>query len=261
MQQRTRRLAILFGGTVLASLGVLLAACSTDNGNTPPPGSGTDSGRDSAKADGSDETPDGEDGSPGLKDAGAADCSTAPKLRSNDTGGFYCSFYARDAAAGDAGGRSNCADDETCCNPGKKADGTFPSSFCAKTPVDEKGGDNGQAACAAQAAANGSTWVAEKSSTWECGDKNNCDDGQVCCLFTWADAGTDKVNIGNSLDKDIPKSCNALQAFKQGGTRCATSCAAGVEIQLCSKSDDTCTGNQKCTPFSALSRDLAACRQ
>lgn len=254
MQQRTRRLAILLGGTLLATVGVL-AACSTDNGTTPLPGqTGNDSGRDSSKTDGGDNNEEDDADTP--KDGGGADCSEAPRLRSNDRGGFFCSFFTRDAGAGDAGGRSNCADDETCCNPGKGGDGEFPPSFCAET---ETKGGNAPAACAAQAAANGSTWTAG-SSAWECGDKNNCDDGQVCCLITWADAGPmDKVNIGKSLDKDIPAACNALQAFKQGGTRCAASCAAD-QIQLCSNSDDNCTGNQKCTPFTAQFRDLAYCK-
>ena len=257
MQQRNRRLAIFLGGTLLATVGVL-AACSTDNGTTPLPGqTGTDSGRDSSKADGNNNTDD--DGATPTDDGVAgADCGLAPRVRSNDRGGFFCSFYSRDAAAGDAGGRSNCSDDETCCNPGKDGN-DFPPSFCAQTDRGDKGGDNAQAACAAQAAANGSSWVGT-ATAWECGDKNNCDNGQVCCLTTWADAGPmDKVNIGNSLDEDIPKSCGALQAFKQGGTKCAAACAAD-QIQLCSNSDQNCTGNQKCTPFSALFRDLAYCK-
>lgn len=259
MQQRTRRrLAVFVGGALLALVGVL-AACSTDNGATPLPGqTGTDSGHNTPRPDSGDGE-DGDDASTPLNDGGGADCGLAPRLRSNDRGGFFCSFYSRDAAAGDAGGRSNCADDETCCNPGR--DGKdFPSSFCAQTDRSDKGGDNGQAACAEQAEANDSKWVASGSSTWECGDKNNCAEDQVCCLVTWMNAEpTDKVNIGNSLDEDIPKACGALQAFKQGGTKCAASCAAD-QIQLCSQSDNHCTGNQVCTPFSALFRDLAYCK-
>lgn len=258
MQQRTRRLAIVFAASVLASLAVL-AACSTDNGTTPTPS--TSGKKDADKGDDDDDDDDSNpDGSkPKPADAGA-DCSEAPRVRTNSAG-FFCSFFTRDAGASDAGGKSNCGNDETCCNPGKADNGDFPPSFCASTPVGDKGGNNAQAACSDQAAENGSEWHAAGSSTWECGDKNNCDDGQVCCMFTWADAGAmDKVNIGKSLDKAVPAACGALQAFKQGGTRCAASCAAD-EIRLCGKTDDSCTGSQKCTPFAALYRDLATCRQ
>ncbi|HVH45581.1 MAG TPA: hypothetical protein VM925_24675 [Labilithrix sp.] len=259
MQQRTRRLAIVFGGALLTTIGVL-AACSTDNGTTPVPGqNGTDSGSNNTKTD-SGKVDTDTDGAASPSDAGA-DCSEAPRLRSN-TSGFFCGFFRRDASAPDSGSGSlsACSNDETCCNPGKGGGADFPPSFCAKTPHDEKGGDNGQTECADQADENGSTWNVSGSTTWECGDKNNCDDGQVCCLVTWADAGaTDKVNIGKSLDKEIPASCGALQAFKQGGTKCAASCAAD-QIQLCSTTDDNCTGNQKCTPFTALFRDLAYCK-
>ncbi|MBX3258737.1 MAG: hypothetical protein KIS78_02825 [Labilithrix sp.] len=241
-----------------------LAACSTDNGTTPLPGqTGTDSGRDSSKGD--DEEPDDEDGGDTPKDGGTPDCAAGPKLRSNDKG-FFCAFFTRDASAADAsanaGGNRNCGHDETCCNPGRGADGEFPASFCAATPRNTKGGNNGQTECAAQATANGTTWVATNSTTWECNDKNSCGAGETCCLYTWADAGpNDKVNLGPLQgNNDVPKECNALQSFKQGGTRCATACATD-EIQLCSLTDDNCSGNQKCTPFSGLFRDLGACRQ
>lgn len=258
MQQRTRRLAMVIGGTLLSTIG-FLAACSTDNGTSPLPGqtNGTDSGR--SKGDGGSSTDDDEDedsGSSSGKDAAStADCSTAPKLRNNEPG-FFCSFFTRDAAAGDAGGKSNCANDEICCNPGPKTPGgkDFPPSFCA-----DKSGGGGNAACAAQAGDNASEWVEERSSTWECGDKNACG-GQKCCMFTWANAAAgDKVNVGASIDKDVPKACGALMAFKTGGTRCAATCDA-EEIELCSLSDDNCSGSQKCTPFSANFRDLAYCK-
>jgi hypothetical protein len=263
MQQRTRRLAILIGGTLIATVGVL-AACSTDNGTTPLPGQGGgDSGRDSQKGDGNVEPEDTKEG--GSKDATAsADCGEAPQLRSNDKGGFFCAFFGRDAAAGDAGagGNRNCRNDEICCNPGRPSGGgDFPPSFCAELPQDDKAGESSQTACADQAADHDSTWNVGGSTTWQCGDKNNCGDNEVCCMFTWLDAGAmDKVNIGNSTDKDVPKACGALQAFKTGGTRCAANCNAD-EIKLCSKTDDNCEGAQKCTPFEALGgRDLGYCK-
>lgn len=255
MQQRTRRLAIVFGGSLLVTLG-FLAACSTDNGTTPLPGtSGTDSGRDTGKKPGEDGSVDpDDDGGTKPNDSGTtADCSTAPRLRSN-TNGFFCAFFSRDGGA-DAGGNRNCANDEICCNPGPKTPGgnDFPKSFCAnKTAATNE--------CATQAVAQGSEWVQARSTTWECADKNACADGESCCMYTWADAGpTDKVNIGVNQDQDIPKACNALQAYKVGGSRCASACNAD-EIKLCSLTDDNCTGNQKCTPFEGVFRDLGYCK-
>lgn len=258
MQQRTRRLAIVVGGTLIASVGLFLAACSTDNGTTPLPGQ-TDSGRPrtdtgTGSSSGEPETDAGSDA------ALSPDCSTAPQLRSNDKG-FYCAFLPYDAgSAEDAGGASNCAHDETCCNPAKVGN-DFPKTFCASTPRDNKGGTKGQEACAAQAAAKSSTWTADAGSTWECGDKNNCNAGQVCCLFTQPGLAADqKVNIGTNQDKSIPKSCNALQAFKYGGTRCAAGCGAD-EIPLCSKTD-SCPDGKTCTPFEVYpgGRDLGYCK-
>ncbi|MBX3209441.1 MAG: hypothetical protein KF764_30690 [Labilithrix sp.] len=260
---RNGRLAIFLGGALVATF-AFLAACSTDNGSTPLPGQNTpDSGRDTKK-DGSENGDDDDDDVTEPKDGGTPDCSAAPKLRSNDKG-FYCTFFTRDAAAADAsaaaGGNRNCGHDETCCNPGRGANNAFPPSFCAATPRNTKGGDNGATECAAQATANGTTWNATGGTTWECNDKNNCAAGETCCMFSAANlAAGDKVNLGPLQGNTVPKECNALQAFKQGGTRCATSCSAD-EIQLCSQSDDNCTGNQKCTPFSGLFRDLGACRQ
>jgi hypothetical protein len=261
MQQRTRRLAIFFGGTLLATIGVL-AACSTDNGSTPLPTQKTVDGSNKTDAKGTDNT-DNTDNTGG-SDAGA-DCSAAAYLHNNQPQGFFCAHLDRDPSAEDAGGLSNCANDETCCNSGQDPSKNFPKTFCAKTPLNEKGEKTaGQTACNAQAQDNGSSWYSNFATTWECGDKNNCGDGQVCCIYTFLDAGAnDKVNIGKVYDPNhklnIPDSCNALQVFKQGGTRCAASCDAD-EIQLCSKADDSCTGNQKCTPFYAAGRDLAACR-
>lgn len=253
MQQQTRRLIILVGGASITAIGLTLAACSTDNGSSPLPGQG-DSGRGGTKDTGT--TPD-DDSSVAEKDADptTADCGSAPKLRSN-TNGFYCSFFKRDGGAGDAGSASNCANDETCCSPGKNSDGTFPATFCAT--ASEKGGSEGQTVCAAQASAHDSAWNATGSSTWECADSVGCGTGKVCCLFTAPDAGG-VVNIGNSTDKSIPKECKAQQAYKQGGTRCADSCTAD-EIKLCSKTDDNCSGSAKCTPFQALFRDLSYCK-
>jgi hypothetical protein len=256
MQQRTRRLAIILGGTLFASVGLVLAACSTDNGSTPLPGQTADASRRETGT-GSSGGEDEQDGDAPERDAGAdADCRNAPRLRNNDEG-FFCAFLPRDAGAG---GGSNCGHDETCCNPAA-VDGGFPTTFCASTPRRQKGGTNGATACAAQAAAKGSTWTAGKGTTWECGDKNNCDTGQVCCMFTDPAVEGDKVNIGKNLNKQIPEACDAKQAFKYGGTRCAPDCAAD-EIQLCSNTDQNCQAGKTCYPFEVYpgGRNLGYCR-
>jgi hypothetical protein len=251
MKQHTRRLAIALGGALLTTVG-FLAACSTDNGTTPIPTTtgGGDSGNKKGDSGGS-STDDDDSGSKVGTDGGAsADCATAPKLRNNDQG-FRCAFLTPPD-----GGSRNCGNDEVCCNPGAKTAGgkDFPNSYCAP----KSGGADGPAACAAGATAAGSEWVATKSSTWQCADKSACG-GKKCCMFTWASTDpNDKVNIGKTLDKDIPAACNALMAFKAGGTRCADECDA-TEIPLCSLSDDNCSGNQTCTPFSAY-RDLGYCK-
>jgi len=264
MQQSTRRLAILVGGTLVASVGLFLAACSTDNGTTTPlPGQGGDSGRrDSSGGTSGTSGTSGEDPDADVDDDGGsssgADCGNAPRLRNNGQG-FFCAFLPRDAgSASDAGGTSNCAHDETCCNPARV--GTeFPKSYCANTPT--KTG-TGETACAAQAAAKNSTWTANMGSTWQCGDKNNCGASQVCCLFSQAGlpAG-EKVNIGKNLDTQIPPACNAQQAFKYGGTKCAAACGA-EEIQLCGTQDQNCTGGKTCSPFEVDpgGRNLAYCK-
>jgi hypothetical protein len=256
MQQRTRRLAIILGGTLFASVGLVLAACSTDNGTSPLPGQTGDASRRDTST-GSRGGEDEQDGEAPEQEAGAdADCRDAPRLRDNDQG-FFCAFLPFDAGGA---GRSNCSHDETCCNPAK-VDGGFPKTFCASTPRAEKGGTNGATACAAQAAAKGSIWTNGQGTTWECGDKNNCDTGQVCCMFTDPAVQDDKVNIGKNLNKQIPAACDAKQAFKYGGTRCARNCAAD-EIQLCSNTDQNCQGGKTCYPFEVYpgGRNLGYCR-
>lgn len=258
MQQRFRRLAVFVGGVVLASSGLVMVACGTDNGETvatPQIEAGKDSalGKDTSTT----ETEGGPevDGGPG-----AADCGAAPKLRSNTAaGGFFCAFYRADGGAADgSASASNCASGQTCCNPAKinASDTTFPPSFCATG----KGGDT---PCEAQDVLNNSTYTAGQfAAAWECNDKNACTGGDVCVMITRSgEAAGDKVNIGKSLDKDIPASCNALQAFKQGGSRCKP--AADIqpdEIRLCSATDDNCVAPTVCTPFSGGFRDLGYCK-
>jgi hypothetical protein len=256
MQERTRRLAILVGGSLISCGALILAACSNDSGTTPIPtaNGGTDGGRDAKTTDakGGSTT----DGTPET-DSGSADCANAPKLRSNDDG-FFCPFLPRDA--GDASA-TNCTHDQTCCNPGRNADGKNPPSFCATTPRADKGVAD-QTQCAAQAVDFGSEWIAKEGKTWECGDKNNCSTGQVCCMFNQIDpplSGTDKVNVGPNLNKTLPVACAAKQAFKYGGTYCAATCG-DEDIQMCSATDNDCAP-KKCVPFEVFpgGRNLAYC--
>jgi hypothetical protein len=248
MQQRMRRFAFFVGGSILMAAGIFAAACGTDNGGGS---SGALPTPDSSKTDtgGNPATDSGGTDSGGDTGGGDADCSKAASLHSSmDGGSFYCPF--RSADGGNAG---PCTQDETCCNPsGKLADGGFLGSFCATSPAASKGTGNPEDVCAAQAVAAGSSW-GDGGSAWECFDKNNCAPGKVCCL-----TGTG-VNIGKTTNTSIPPACNAKQAFKFEGTKCETQCAAG-EIKLCSLSDQNCGAGTTCTPFLALSRDLAACQ-
>jgi hypothetical protein len=249
MQQSTRRVVILLSSTLLAAGGLLVAACSSDSSSSS---SGDLPTVEAGKKDTGTSSSSGDIDSGDLDSGTAADCSTAPKLRSN-TNSFYCAFVNKDAGVdgGDGGNPSYCHNNETCCSPGKDNGGNFGDTVCVYDP--NKTGDT---ACAAA----DPTWAARAgNSVWECADKNNCGASQVCCLYTGQDAGGN-VNIGKSTDKNIPAACGALQAFKQGGTVCKASCAAGTEIQMCSSSDDNCGAGTACTPFAGLFRDLGYCK-
>ena len=267
MEQRTRRLVIFLGGVALASGGLVVAACTTDNGKTPLPTTNApkDSGGPCNRRDASDPIEE-EDGGPEEDDAAAApDCGFGtPRLRNNDQG-FFCPGYTRDAGLSDSGARGNCALDETCCDPFSDN----ATNFCAATTKAAKGqgdgGQTGQATCAAQAAQYGSTWDGGKTA-WECADSKGCAEGHRCCLYTdpfyaQADGGGDKVNIGLTNNEEL-KACKAQEAYKAGGTRCAPidSCPTG-EIQLCSASDQNCPAPKQCTAFLAPgNRFLGFCK-
>lgn len=238
------RFAFFFGGSVLIAGGLLAVACGTDNGSSssgalPTPDSSKNDTGGGGFDSGGDDSGDNDSG------GGDADCSKAPKLHpAMDGGSFYCPFKMADG--GNAG---PCTLDESCCNGGKESDGGFGPSFCATDPSVSKAVSDPLTKCTA---ASGGDWP-DGGSAWQCADNNNCAAGEVCCLV-----GTG-VNIGPSTSKTIPKACNAKQAFKFTGTRCEkTQCGAG-EIKLCSLSDQNCGAGTTCTPFSALSRDLASC--
>jgi len=252
MRERVRRFAFFMGGVSLVAGGLIIVACGTDNGggSTPVPTVPETGAKDTGTGSDGSSTTDG-----GTDSSSAADCGNAPKLR-NNTNGFFCAFYRGDN--GDGGTTSNCNNDEICCNTSAKyADGGFAPSFCA--PESAPGAKGGIAQCAAEATNEGSLW-ADGGSAWECNDKNACAAGQICVLITQPGA-TGIVNIGKSLDKDIPAECNAKQAFKQGGSRCVPTAGhpAADEIKLCSSSDQNCSAGSTCTPFEGFFRDLGYC--
>jgi hypothetical protein len=266
MRQSTRKYVMFFGATMAVAGGLFAAACGTDNGGTS---SGTLPTAEGGGGDRGQTPPPPGVTPPGSGDGGDSgtnpDCSTAPQLRSN-TSDFFCAFVAKDAGTdgGDGGqSASYCQNNEICCNPSTKTGSNFDPSYCAFDPT--KGTNDTQMkaynACAAFAPAHGFTWGAtDGGSAWECGDKNNCPSGQVCCLTGFPGAtGSNAVNIGKSTDKSIPTACNAQQAFKETGTVCKSACTAGTEIQLCSKTDN-CGGGQTCTAFDGFFRDLGICR-
>lgn len=254
MQQRFRRLAVVIGAATLAGAGLIIVACGTDNGDTvatPQVEAGKD-GSTTTTTDGAN------DGGSDSDDSGVApDCSKEAQLRTNTpTSGIFCAFFRREAGAPDAGvGASYCQNDDTCCNPAKVGS-AFPNSYCA----DGKGADK----CAAQAADSGSTWTTDAGTSWECSDKFSCGAGQVCC-FTQDQAKlaanpNDKLNPGGygKNNPDHPPACNGKAMYNVGGTRCATSCAAGEYI-VCSKSDNSCGAGTTCKAVEAQFRDLGYC--
>lgn len=254
-QQRFRRLAVFFGGVVLASSGLVMVACGTDNGDTPVPTPQIEAGKDGAGKDSSTTENEGggqTDGGPGVD----ADCSKAPQLRAVPADGFFCPFQAKDAGAGGAGA-GNCSTGQTCCSPGI-ADGgpfagKFPPSYCA--------GGRSPDACENQDTANASDFQPGFfSNTWECQDKSNCAAGQICVLFTSTFAAADqKVNVGKDT-KFVPASCNAQRSYQQGGTKCvAGPDEAPDQIKLCSPTDTVCGSGKTCKAFDANNRDLGGC--
>jgi hypothetical protein len=78
---------------------------------------------------------------------------------------------------------------------------------------------------------------------WQCQDPGDCPSGQVCCGMGTLVLGT--TGCGN-------------YASGFHGTRCATSCAAMTEIQMCT-SDAECTGGTTCTPFRTHGAQVGGC--
>lgn len=254
MQQRFRKLALFVGASSLVGAALIVAACGTDNGSTPVPTPGVDSGgKDSSKGDSSTTTdPDGGT----VTDSSTVDCAKAPVLRTNTTAdGFFCAFYKPEAGAS-----ANCTATETCCNPGiadgGAFSGKFPPAYCAAGKLDETG-------CAAAAAAHGSDFqVGFFSNAWQCNDKTACAAGEICVMYTSphvTNPGTDKANVG--IDTKAPAACHQYKAYKQGGSKCKAGAPVAGEVQLCSMNDPgNCGAGTTCQPFDGAGRDLGSCR-
>jgi hypothetical protein len=251
---RFRKVAWFFGTSALAA-GAALLACSTDEGVVATPQ--LDSGRaDSAVVDTDRADADQDATTTPISDGGLdANCGRALQLRDFKEN-FRCSFLYDDMPidAGDGGDAArpapNCANDETCCNPGKAADGGYLPAFCAPGA---KGTEN---LCAASAAAAGSQWPS--GHTWECNDKNACGAGEICCMLS-DPAGLKlsppkTVNIGNTngKNKTPPPACGVKYAYNEDGARCRKptegNCPTG-ELKLCSLSDQNCGPGTECKPF------------
>jgi hypothetical protein len=257
MQQATRRLVILLGGTFLAAGGLILAACSTDNGGAGSSGLPT---AEAGKTDTGSSGSSGSSGTDGSTDAGTdPDCAFAPKLR-NDTNGFYCPFVPQDAGkdASDGGNPSYCLNDQVCCNGGRDPSDTtkFGSSFCAPALGGNKSAPNAlNASCDNW---GGAKWFPDGGTMWGCTSAVGCGGTGACCFFKRPSA-TSNVNVGKNLDTDIPAACDAKQVFQHGGTYCAPSgCAAG-EIKLCSLNSQDCGAGSTCKPVEGSARDLGYC--
>lgn len=286
-QQQMRRLAFFFGATAVITGGLFAAACGTDNGtNTEVPTPNVDSGNNATnppkKDSGSDPSDDGGGNNPqddgGTEpDGSSADCSKAPKLRDN-TKGFRCPFIASGDAGTDGGSASwTCNNDEICCMAAKNTDNTNNPSFCVKNAKSDNSTTAGAAACKAYAdshSGEGLKWpepTTKQGTTWECLDSAACGSGSICCLYTAAEytKPTDVVNAGpyNYKSPAVPKSCNAQQFYKEGGTHCVKGNAcptsptvAKTEIRLCSVNDNNCPSGTTCTPIASFQKDLGYCK-
>ena len=213
----TKKLAWILGGSGAVAAAVLgLAACSGDDTKPLPT---KDSGVDSTTGDSGKDT--------STTDGPAADTSTDggpicfSKLRPDPDAGPFCYFIPK---PNDGGNGVACATGETCCYGATKGpDAGFDPSSC-KT--------GGAAACPAP------TTDAAPGDSFECSEKNDCTNNQLCCIvpLDTADGGTATLSTG--VDKFT---CTYMKGEK--GTRCKVACGAG-DFQGC-QSDLEC-GNKKC---------------
>jgi hypothetical protein len=230
----------VFGGGLLSIAGVVVGACSTDNGSssgTP----GFDAGRDT-KGGGNDGEVTPPDDSGGGGDAGP-DCSAAPKVSGkNHPPGPFC------FSAGDGGG-CNSNGPEVCCSDAKYGDGGFAPPVCAAATKGASGYNEG--ACAA-AFAN----TVDGGLEFHCTEASHCpNNGERCCVAKGF-IGTPNTAQNNDYPGSQAYFNSGNPAFV-GGTRCRTTeCAAG-ELTLCA-SDAECKAGS-CKPIKIANRFTGVC--
>lgn len=243
MQQRTRRLAMFMGGSFLAALGLVAAACGTDNGDDTtaiPVDSGArrDTGT-TPKDGGTEPDPDDEDGSTTpLTDAGA-DCGKIATVQSSI--GVYCPF----AFEKDSGTGPNCdsSKKQVCCNGQKlPADAGFAPTKCDEATPASVGYED-STACES----------APNTERFDCMEQKHCPNAaDVCCAI-----GAD----GGSLSGFPPpkNACSRYEVFdsRVSGTRCKSACDTG-NLTLCGSDADCKTG--KCMPLELANRFGGYCK-
>jgi hypothetical protein len=242
MQKQTRRFAIMVGGGLLSITGIVVGACSTDNGTTNQT-PGFDAGKDGKTGGDDGSVNPGEDGST-TEDAGP-DCSAAPKPPNKDhPPGPFC-FSAAD------GGCDTQGKDEVCCSDAKYPDGGFAPPQCAKALDDVQNGGYKSGACTAAFAG-----TVDGGLEFHCTEASHCpNSGEKCCVIAGF-VGTPQAQ----QNKDFP-GCqtyfNSGNPAFVGGTRCEkTACKAG-ELTLCSKDADCTAG--KCLPIKLANRFTGVC--
>jgi hypothetical protein len=240
MHQRTRRLAIVFGGGLLVTVGVL-AACSTDNGTTPTP---TQTSPDAAHPKTDSGNPDATTTPP---TDGGADCGNVPSVKSS--AGPYC-FDVVDGGADGAAKSIDCnsANHEVCCTS-VADDGGFGDSICAVATVDNTNGGY-HAACNTALPGDG-------GKEYQCTEADHCPgSGESCCAMPFAG---DTVGLKPGGNNDYP-GCKAY--FQSGkyvsGSSCKKNGCAPGELTLCA-SDNDCTAGT-CVPIKIDGRYTGYCR-
>jgi hypothetical protein len=221
MQQRFRKLALFVGAATLAAGGLVMAACSTDNGGTVQTpafdGGGVTKEGGGGGLPEAGPQPDGGGGVDGGGGDAAADCGTPAKLfPPTADGGIFCPF------SGPPGGKNvSCLDTEQCCENAKGA---------------------GVSTCAPK----GSVCPVAGATVWECEDPSSCPTGQKCCAHSSA-AGT-PVTVGNDT-------CGPFLS-KFSGTKCAAACATG-ELVVCEQQSECTTGT--CTAVKPKGNSIGVC--
>jgi hypothetical protein len=239
MHHRTR-LAILIAGTITTSLGGVLVACSTDNGNTQPL-PGFDSGRPKDGSSGTSGTSGGTSGGTssgeGPVDAGE-DCSSPKTPKSN--AGVFC---FKDALNADSKNYCTVGEKKICCADAKDDGGAFIKGECVAA-TDNGAGGYEEGHC---------SYPPDKGGReWHCTEKSHCPTGSACCVT----AGTGGDPLAQNDSCGTFKNSSDIKFV--GGTRCKASCAA-TELTLCAKDDD-CSGGKTCKFFNLASRFSGVCK-